>query len=81
MPRVELWGSLREAAGRPPAIVVEASTVREMLDALSALHPAIASAIERGVSVSIDGKIYRNAWLAPIGPDSEVHLLPRLNGG
>lgn len=81
MPRVALWGSLKAAAGGLDAVEVEASTVREMLDRLIEAHPGLKPQIDRGVSVSIDRKIYRDAWLAPIASDSEVVLLPRLTGG
>ena len=81
MPMVGIWGSLRDAVGGREAVEVEASTVREMLDALAEAYPGLKPQIERGISVSIDGKIYRNAWMAPLSPDSEVFLLPRLKGG
>ncbi len=37
--------------------------------------------IDRGVSVAIDGLVYKEAWFAPIRPDSEVVLLPYMQGG
>ena len=37
--------------------------------------------LERGVSVSIDGRVYNDSWFTPIQPDSEVVLLKRLKGG
>jgi molybdopterin converting factor small subunit len=37
--------------------------------------------LDRGVSVSIDGTLYPNAWLTEIRPDSEVVLLPKVAGG
>lgn len=81
MPRVQIWGSLRELAGSEAEIEVEASTIREMLDSLVAAYPGLAPQIKRGVSVSVDGLLYRDAWLAPLKPDSEIVLLPRLTGG
>lgn len=81
MPKVGIWGSLRDAADGRAFVEVEAATVRQMLDELAASYPGLRPQIERGISVSIDGKIYRNAWLAKLSPDSEVFILPRLNGG
>ncbi|MEO1291531.1 MAG: MoaD/ThiS family protein [Pseudomonadota bacterium] len=81
MPTVGLWGSLRDAAEGRETVEVEAETIREMLTRLAEAYPGLAPQIERGVSVSVDGKIYRNAWLTPLAPDSEVYLLPRLTGG
>jgi hypothetical protein len=33
------------------------------------------------LAVAIDGQIYQDALLEPIGPDSEVHILPQIAGG
>jgi hypothetical protein len=33
------------------------------------------------VAVAIDGQIYQNGLLEPIGPDSEVFVLPQIAGG
>jgi sulfur-carrier protein len=37
--------------------------------------------IERGVSLAIDGRIYKEAWFTPISADSEVVLMPFMQGG
>ena len=81
MHKVGIWGSLRDATDGLAEVEVDAANVRQLLDRLAEAYPGLAPQIERGVSVSIDGKIYRNAWLAQLKPDSEVFLLPRLNGG
>ena len=81
MPRVQIWGSLRAGTGGAESVEVEAATIGEMLNRLAAAHPGLRPQIERGVSVSVDGTIFRETWLAPILPDSEVVLLPRLAGG
>ena len=31
--------------------------------------------------MAIDGQIYQDALLEPIGPDSEVFILPQIGGG
>ena len=31
--------------------------------------------------MALDGRIYREAWFAPIRPDSEVVLMPYMTGG
>ena len=43
----------------------------------AALEPHLAE----GVAVAIDGQIYQDALFQPIGPDSEVFLLPQIAGG
>src|SRR5207249_1893276 len=48
---------------------------------LTELHPALARHLEDGVAVAIDGQIYQDALFEPIGPDSDVFLLPQIAGG
>ena len=81
MVRVAIWGSLRAATGGRAEVEVEASNLRELLDRLAEAYPGIRPQIDRGISVSIDGLIYNDSWFTPIGPDSEVVLLPRIVGG
>lgn len=81
MVAVRLWGSLAELAGQGPVVEIEASNLRELLAGLEATFPALKPQLDRGVSVSIDGKIYNDTWATPIRPDSEVVLLGRLVGG
>ncbi len=81
MVRVKIWGSLRTATGGAEEVEVEARTIRDMLNALAEAHPGLAPQIDRGVSVSVDGAIYRDSWLTPVEGAKEVVLLPRLAGG
>jgi hypothetical protein len=78
---VVLWGSLKSVAGGKARIEVEAANIRQLLTRLGEAHPALKPHLDRGVSVSIDGRIYRDAWFQPIPPGSEVYILPRLAGG
>jgi molybdopterin converting factor small subunit len=78
---VTLWGSLADLAGGARELEVKASNLRELLTELEANHPALRPQLARGVSVSIDGKIYNDSWFQPIGETSEVVLLNRLEGG
>ena len=81
MVTVTLWGSLSELAEGQREVSVEATNLRELLAALEAAYPAFAPQMARGVSVSIDGKIYNDSWFQPISETSEVVLLNRLEGG
>ncbi len=81
MVKVQVWGSLRPALEGADEIEMEASSIREVLDNLAASFPAMKAAIERGVSVSVDGHMYANAVMVPLKPDSEVFVLPKLVGG
>lgn len=81
MVKVVLWGSLAESAEGAREVVVEAATLRALLDGLGEKFPGLRAELERGVSVSIDGRVYNDSWFTPIQPDSEVVLLKRLKGG
>jgi molybdopterin converting factor small subunit len=81
MVRVMLGGSLKNSAGGKSEFDVEADTIRELLTRLGDQHPQLKPILDKGVAVAIDGQIYRNAWLEPVPPDSEVFILPRLAGG
>jgi len=81
MVAVRLWGSLAEFAGGQHEVEIAATNLRELLDGLATAHPALKPQLERGVSVSIDGRIYNDTWATPINQTSEVVLLSRLVGG
>lgn len=81
MVTVTLWGSLRDAADGETEVTVEARNFKELLDALSVRYPGLTPQIERGVSLALDGRIYREAWFTEIGPESEVVLMPYMKGG
>ncbi|MEM8790206.1 MAG: MoaD/ThiS family protein [Pseudomonadota bacterium] len=78
---VELFGSLRRHAEGAATVTVEAATIRDLLEALRDAYPGLAPQISRGVSVSIDGKIYTEAMFQPLSAENEVVLLPRIAGG
>jgi hypothetical protein len=39
------------------------------------------SHLAEGVAIAIDGEIFQDAWLEPIPPESEVHVIPQIVGG
>jgi molybdopterin converting factor small subunit len=80
MVKVGVWGSLKPLVGGDH-VEVDARTLGELLKKLAEAHPGLKRTLDKGVSVSIDGRIYNDAWAQPIGPKSEVYLLPRLVGG
>lgn len=81
MVKVGIWGSLRPLAGGEAEVEVEARTVRDLLDRLAERHPGLKPQLDRGVAVSINGQIYRDAWFQPVPDGAEVFILPRLAGG
>jgi molybdopterin converting factor small subunit len=81
MVRVKLWGSLRALADDQEWVEVDASNFKELLDQLALHHPGLIPQIRRGVSLALDGVIYREAWLTEIGPENEIILMPYMVGG
>lgn len=81
MARVTLIGTLRQYTGGVTQLDVEAQSVRQLFARLGERFPELAPHLEQGLAVAIDGQIYQDALLEPIGPDSEVHILPQIAGG
>ena len=81
MVKVLIWGSLRHATDGQAEVEVEAKNFRQLLEQLAEKYPGLQPQIERGVSLSLDGVIYREAWFTEIKPDSEVVLMPFMQGG
>ena len=81
MARVVLSGTLKQLAGGASEIDVAARDVRQLLRELGSRYPELAPHLESGYAIAIDGEIFQDAWFAPIGPDSEVHLVPAIRGG
>jgi len=81
MVKVVVWGSLKPHTGGQAEIEIEAANVRDLLTRLGEAYPALKPQLDRGVSVAIDGVIFRDGWLQPLRPDTEVFLLPRMVGG
>jgi molybdopterin converting factor small subunit len=81
MAHVTLIGNLRQYTGGVTELEVEAGNVRQLFARLGEKYPALAPHLEQGLAVAIDGQIYQDALLEPIGPDSDVHVLPQIAGG
>jgi sulfur-carrier protein len=81
MAHVSLIGNLRQYTGGVTELEVEAATVRQLFARLGEKFPALAPHLETGSAVAIDGQIYQDALFQPIGPDSDVHILPQIAGG
>ena len=81
MVKVKLWGTLGQLADGQSEVEVDARTFKELLDRLTETYPGLAPYITRGVSMALDGVIYRESWFQEINPDSEVVLMPFMKGG
>jgi molybdopterin synthase sulfur carrier subunit len=81
MARVVLIGNLAQLTGGISEFEVSAASVKQLFERLAELHPALAPHLEDGLAVAIDGQIYQDSLLEPIGADSEVFVLPQIAGG
>ena len=52
-----------------------------MLKRLGDEYPKLKPLLEKGVSVSLNGQIYRDPGFQPIPPGSEIFILPKMAGG
>jgi molybdopterin converting factor small subunit len=82
MPRVVIAGiAARRFTGGQTEFDVEANTVRRMIAELDRRFPGLGHQIDEGMAVAIDGEIFQDAYQAPLGPNSEVVLIPKIGGG
>ncbi|NOX40976.1 MAG: MoaD/ThiS family protein [Alphaproteobacteria bacterium] len=81
MVRVLIWGSLQSATDGQAKVEVEAKNFKQVIDALGKDYPGLTEQLAQGVSLAIDGVIYKESWFTPVRPDSEVVLMPLMAGG
>ena len=81
MARIVLTGNLRLYTEGVTELELETGSIRSLIRELRRRYPDIPEDIEDELAISIDGVLHQDDWFAKIGPDSEVHLLPRISGG
>jgi sulfur-carrier protein len=82
MPRVHFSGqAARRFTGGLTELEVEANNFRRMVLELDRRFPGLGRQIEESIAVAIDGEIYRDAYLAPLNPNSDIYLIPKIGGG
>ena len=82
MPHVVISGqAARRFTGGVTELEVKADTFRRMVLELEGRYPGLGRQIEESMAVAIDGEIFQDAYLAPLKPDSEIYLIPKIGGG
>ena len=81
MARVVFTGNFRHLVGEDAEADIPASNVRDLLNRLGERSPALAPHLDEGIALAIDGEIHQDALFSPVGPDSEVYLMPKIAGG
>lgn len=83
MIKVKLWGALASFSDNITEFDIEAKTINDVFNYLIKNHPGLKPTLSEGegVSVSINGLLYNDILFQPIPPDSEVFILPRIEGG
>ena len=81
MAKVVLTRGLTQYTGGERELELDADNIRQLLRALGERYPNLKPHLADGVAIAIDGEIFQDAWLEPIPPDSEVHVIPQIVGG
>ena len=81
MARVVVGSECWAFTGGASEFEVNATTVREVIASLDALFPGLGEFVDRRMAFAIDGEIHQDAWFSPVGPDSEIYLIPKIGGG
>ena len=81
MARISLASNLAPYTGGETALELDVGNVRQLFRALGERYPDLAPHLESELAVAIDGTIYQESLLAPIGPESEVTLFNKIAGG
>tara|TARA_B100000676_G_scaffold311676_1_gene382481 strand:- start:3770 stop:4018 length:249 start_codon:yes stop_codon:yes gene_type:complete len=62
-------------------IAVSSDNVRAVIRELDGRFPGLGEVLKTDMAVAIDGDIYQNVLLEPVGPNSEVAFIPAIEGG
>lgn len=73
--------ALRSRTGGVERFEVEAPDVRRLFAEIERRYPGLGETLRSETALAIDGEIHPEPLLEPLGPESEVHFLPRVAGG
>ncbi len=80
MAKVVLPDSFVAVTRGPRELETAVGNYRDLVKELSQTWPGLAELLEN-TAVAIDGQVYQDPFLEPIGPDSEVFFMARIEGG
>lgn len=80
MAKVVFPDHLLRCTGGQRQVELMVDNYRELLLALEGRWPGIRERLAKS-AVAIDGQIHQDAFLEPIGADSEVFFMARIEGG
>lgn len=78
---VSISSRFRDLTGGLDGLDVDARSVRELVRMLESRFPGLGELVEGEMALAIDGEIHQDALMEPLGPASEVVLIPRISGG
>jgi len=82
MATVHLGATLcRTFCGDVREVEVKATTIGQLIHELDARFPGLGRQIDESMAIAIDGEIFQDTLIDPIGEDSEVYLIPKIAGG
>ena len=62
-------------------IEVLSDNIRAVIRELDQEFPGMGAVLRHDMAVAIDGEIYQDVLLEPVGPNSEVAFIPAIEGG
>lgn len=74
-------GAKLEFTGGQKEFEFEAKTLRDVIRQLEAKFPGIGAFLEEETTAAIDGQIHDTGYFQPLGENSEVYFLPKIEAG
>ena len=81
MARVVFMGEVRQYTGDDDSLEIDAPNVMQLFKKLGERYPRLASVLETGFAVAIDGQVMEDALLQRIDDANEIVLVPKMEGG
>ncbi len=80
MATVYFSSGLARYTGGVERLSVDASRVRELMEALTERFPELAQPLDV-MAIAVDGEVYQEPEYMKLAPDTEIHFVPQVAGG